>query len=549
MKRSIILMFLLGVFLSGPIWAEKATKASSDKTASGSVFSDGPAPVVVWNREITVFRVSYEKFSPADRARNAAARIQALKVQKEYKVMVIKASADELKGFIISTDTGALFALLPGDADPESGETLEKKAQEAAERLEAVLDEHAKQMRLPMLLRGIGLSVFATLIYILVVWVASRIKNMALKRLDHIISEWRQTLSIAGIDIAPVLLTLERFVIRLSGLAVFLMATYIWLTFCLSRFFFTAPWGKKLGAYLIGLLKSLGLGIAYAVPGLFTVVVIFWLTRIITNGVSRFFLGVEKETIAVTWLQPESAKASRRIVVAVIWIFALTVAYPYIPGSGSEAFKGISVFAGLMLSLGSSGFVNQLMSGLVIVYSGALRVGDYVRINNIEGTVQELGSMSTKIATTKKEFVAIPNGVAISSHIVNYSRLAKRDGAIISTTITIGYDTPWRQVHALLKQAAEKTPGVRDVPAPDVLQRALSDFYVEYELRVCIDEPMRRLPVLSLLHGEIQDAFNAVGVQIMSPNFVMQPEEDVLVPKNQWYTAPAGTRDDPDTVP
>jgi small-conductance mechanosensitive channel len=237
--------------------------------------------------------------------------------------------------------------------------------------------------------------------------------------------------------------------------------------------------------------------------------------------VCHFFSGVENGSISVTWLQHDSARASRRIVVVGIWIFAFIVAYPYIPGSGSDVFKGVSVFAGLMISLGSSGFINQVMRGLVIAYSGAMRVGEYVSVGDIEGTVKELGVMGTKIMTLKREFVTIPNGVVVTAGMTNYSRLAgSADGAILSTTITIGYDAPWRQVHALLLQAADQTKGIRKSPAAIVLQKALSDFYVEYALRFSIDHPAERLSILSELHAAIQDAFNEAGVQIMSPNFV-----------------------------
>ena len=395
-------------------------------------------------------------------------------------------------------------------------------------------------MKWSNLAKNIGLSVVATLFFILTSWSILQIKNMAMARLERGFAAWQRPLSLAGINLVPVLLFIGQSLIKLTLLVSLLATFYLWLAFCLGQFFLTEPYAERLGMYFVDLLTTLTLGIVDAAPGLFTVIVIFWLTRVLSTGISRFFLGVEKGTIGVTWLEPDSARASRRIVIAGIWIFALTIAYPYIPGSGSDAFKGISVFAGLMLSLGSTGFINHVMSGLVIAYSGSMRVGDYVSVQNIEGTVQELGLMSTKISTPKKELVNIPNGVAISAHVTNYSRLAGKNGAIVSTTITIGYDAPWRQVHALLVQAAEKTTGILPSPAPVVLQRALSDFYVEYELRVCIDQPVQRLIVLSALHAAIQDVFNEAGVQIMSPYFVSQPDQAVLAPKSQG-NAPSTT--------
>jgi small-conductance mechanosensitive channel len=235
----------------------------------------------------------------------------------------------------------------------------------------------------------------------------------------------------------------------------------------------------------------------------------------------------------------DTAKATRRIVTGLIWLFAMVVAYPYIPGSGSEAFKGLSVLDGLMISLGSTGLINQVMSGFVILYSGAIRTGEYAKIGNIEGTVREMGLLATKIRTPTLEYITVPNAVIIANPTTNYSRFADRHGAVVSTTVTIGYDTPWRQVHAMLLRAAKNTNGVRNQPPPRILQRGLSDFYAEYTLIFYIDKPQKRTQVLSELHGMIQDEFNEHGVQIMSPHFNSQPEDNLYVPKDKWFLPPA----------
>lgn len=213
----------------------------------------------------------------------------------------------------------------------------------------------------------------------------------------------------------------------------------------------------------------------------------------------------------------------------------MTVAYPYIPGSNTDAFKGVSVLVGLMVSLGSAGLVNQVMSGLVVVYSRALKPGEFVQVGDDLGIVTDVGMLSTKIITRKKEEITIPNAVLVGTKTVNYSRHAAEGEARVSTTVTIGYDAPWREVHELLLQAASKTNGVKKDPAPLVLQRALANFHVEYELVVGMDQPEARLVVLSELHMNIQDAFNEAGIQIMSPAFESQPEQRVLVPKSKWF--------------
>jgi small-conductance mechanosensitive channel len=177
------------------------------------------------------------------------------------------------------------------------------------------------------------------------------------------------------------------------------------------------------------------------------------------------------------------------------------------------------------------------MSGLVLIYSRALRKGDYVEVNGVRGIVTEVAALAIKVATVRNEEITIPNSVLVSSPIHNYSRM---QDALITTTVTIGYDTPWRQVHAMLVDAARRTAGVRQDFEPYVYQRALSDFYVEYELFAGIETGARRAAVMSELHATIQDSFNEHGVQIMSPHFEAQPERAVVVPKAEWFKSPAG---------
>ena len=208
------------------------------------------------------------------------------------------------------------------------------------------------------------------------------------------------------------------------------------------------------------------------------------------------FEAAEHGTLKLPWVYPETAQPTRRLVTGLLWVFALALAYPYLPGSETDAFKGVSVFVGLIISLGSSGIVNQVMSGLTLTYSRALHVGDFVKIGDHEGTVVHLGSLSTKLKTARREEVTIPNAVVVSHTTTNYSRHADGEGVFVPTSITIGYDVPWRQVHALMLLAAERTNGLRREPPPRVLQTALQDFYVQYTLLACLEHAHLRVPTL-----------------------------------------------------
>jgi small-conductance mechanosensitive channel len=235
----------------------------------------------------------------------------------------------------------------------------------------------------------------------------------------------------------------------------------------------------------------------------------------------------------------DTAKSTRKLTQTLLWLFAFAMAYPYFPGSNTEAFRGLSVLVGIMLSIGGSGVVGQAASGLIMVYSHVLREGEYVKIGEVEGVVTLVGIFSTKIRTANGEEVNMPNSLIGSSTTVNSSRLTESKGLVVHTTVTIGYNTPWRQIHAMLLQAAERTSGLHSEPKPFISQTALSDFYVEYRLCVQVDRPEIRRITLTALHANIQDVFNEFGVQIMSPHYVNDPMEKVWVPKEQWFEAPA----------
>ncbi len=506
-------------------------------TGQIEVHQGEPAPLVFWNREVVVLRAVIEGITPAERVRRIQGKIaDVLSVMPGEKAEAVPGTFANLSGYWIQIDGIQIFGLLPEDADGMTGETLEAQMQHTVSVLQEALDARRDQRKLPLILEGVGWTAGATLLLVLVLWGIAKLHTRALRRQSLLTPTLTK---VGGLHLRPLFRGLERALIKATSFGMVAIAVYLWMTTVFSGFPFSRPWGDRLVRFLLDLLANFATGALQALPGLFTVLVIFVLTRIIVRAVDGFYQTVERGAMSVSWLHADTAKATRRLTVVLIWIFAVTVAYPYIPGSDSEAFKGISVFVGLMVSLGSAGLVNQIMSGLVVAYSRALKAGEFVQLGNTLGTVSEVNMLSTKVITPKRETVTVPNAVLVSSPITNYSRLAEEHGAIVGTKVTIGYDTPWRQVHAMLTIAALRTAQVRQEPAPYVMQRALADFYPEYELIIHIDRPEQRGVILSELHAHIQDVFNEYGVQIMSPNFEDQPEQKVWVPKGDWYAAPA----------
>jgi small-conductance mechanosensitive channel len=495
------------------------------------------------NRDITTLRARVLGRDPAARAATATRRLNEA-IARGGSHLLELAAVETAR--MITMDSEGIVAIVPQDLDVLSSETVAEKADEALARLQLAVAE-AIEMRTPeLLLRAAARTAAATLLFVVLVLLLMRLRHRLEKPLVAAASERISEESATGRWLRSQI-RLERITrqVLVALLAAFsLMVSYVWLTYSLRQFPYTRPWGEALGETLLATFAWVARGIAEAVPGLFTIAIVFLVTRLLTRLVRAFFDAVRDRRIHIVGLDPEAARPTRQIAVAILWIFALVVAYPYLPGSDTDAFRGVSVFVGLVLSIGSTGIVNQAMSGLILMYSSALKAGEYVKVGDIEGTVMRLGMLSTRIRTLHRELVTVPNSVMIAAETTNYSRLSN-NGVAIKTSITLGYDIPWRQVHAVLRLAAERTSQIRAEPEPIILQTALSDFYVAYQLVAYIDEPRARPRQLSELHGHILDLCNEHGIQILSPHYEQDPDEPAVVPRDRWAPPPAAADVEP----
>lgn len=495
------------------------------------------AVVRVGARPVAVFRVSLGAATPQERAAAALRRIEAALEAGLDSVTV----ADAPTGPLLQLGGRPVFSVPPGDVDTVAGETLASQAAAVAAALQQAVREYRESRTFTALAWAAVLVLAATLVLITAFRLLRRAQAALTRRLDIVGARRLRDLGIGGFTLVrqEQLVRTARFALLAVVWAIGLLLIYAWTTFVLTRFPHTRAWGEALGGYLTTTAGNLFRAVLGAVPGLFAVVLIFIGARLATRLFVAVFTAAETGRITLPGIHPETAAPTRKVSIALLWLFALIIAYPYLPGSGTDAFKGVTVFAGLLLTLGSSGVVGQAMSGLVLMYARALRPGDYVRVGEVEGTVTEVGLLSTKIRSNKLEEITIPSAVVLGNTVQNYSRLAADRGVILHTEVTIGYDAPWRQVHALLLEAARRTSGLRPDPPPYVRQRSLSDFYVAYELNAYCDLPHRRRAVLSELHAHIQDAFNEHGVQIMSPHYEEDKRDPVVVPKEKWFAPPA----------
>jgi len=503
--------------------------------------AEGGVPLVIGGRTVHVFGAAIGDISAAERAEAAERHIERAFDAGGVGWTSISPT-DE--GIVIELDGERMFTVTAGDAALSAGDSAESLANRASRVLQKAWTE-AQARRDPRLdVAAIGRAVAAVAVLALTLAALGRLGRLLQRFVGRSLAGHIGRLSEAGVgaNLSGIVLRLAARACALLLWLTGLLAVVVCLSFVLGQFVVTRPFSETLVSSLTAMLGSGARAVIAAVPNLVVAVVIFLMARIATQISGALFASVAAGRLHFGSLDAHTAPATRKLVNSAIWLFALAMAYPYLPGAHTEAFKGLSVLLGIMVSIGGAGLVGQIASGLILVFTRALLVGEYVRIQEFEGTVRELGLCMTRLRTAAGEEIALPNSLVLTQVTHNYSRHVEGEGVVIDVEVTIGYDTPWRQVHAMLLAAATGLEGALERPAPYVVQTALSDFYVSYRLVMQVDGRWQsaRPRVLGDLHAAIQDEFNRHGVQIMSPHYLGDPATAKWVPEGDWYRAPAG---------
>jgi small-conductance mechanosensitive channel len=519
--------------------AQSSPPTLASEPAAAAAHGHPEATVRVFNRTIAVLRAPLFGAPPSERATRAQRLISEILAQGGPGRV---SSETHPLGRVVRVDERFAFILQHVDVDRERGESVDDAIGAAVTRLEEAIAASRESRDLAGLGWGLARVAAATALAALLVWASGAALRAAARWLFQAADVSANRLRVGGLALLQrdrLSAAVRRALVTLRWVLLLLIA-YHWLSLVLRGFAYTRPWGEQLNGFLLGVLGTLGLAALRALPDLLVAVAIFALTAA-TARAAGAFLARAARAGSIGWLDSDTLGPTRRLVSIGLWLFALAMAYPYLPGSDTDAFRGLSVLVGLMLSLGGSSLVGQAASGMVLMFTRTLRVGEYVRIDGNEGTIVGLGAFSTRIRTGMGEELSLPNAMVMSTVTRNYSRTVQGPGFVLSTDVTIGYDTPWRQVHAMLIEAARRTPGVLADPPPRVVQTALSDFYPEYRLicQAIPGAPSPRAEVMSALHANVQDVFNEYGVQIMSPHYLGDPDQPKVVPPSRRAPPPA----------
>ncbi len=456
-----------------------------------------------------LFRVRGATSMPADvRAANIRRRIEAVADETSLPTSTLRAAdADGLTW--IRAGGRSLMAVTDADARMEQL-TRAELALAHLGRIRQAIDEYRQSRSPESVERDLRDTIAATagaLLLAAFILVLSRLAHRLLSRtVERKVSAVRIQ-SVSLVQAERVGRALHQTLRVITGLAL-LVVLFEYLSFALGRFPVTRHLANNLIALVVDPLSTMGRAVVDQIPSLAFLAVLFVVSRIVLRVLRLIFDALGHGTVRLQGFEPEFAEPTYKIVRFALIAFVVVVAYPYLPGSQSEAFKGVSLFVGVLFSLGSSSAVSNLIAGYMLIYRRAFKVGDRVKIGDVVGDVTESRIQVTRLRTVKNEEIVIPNSQILTGHVVNYSALASTAGLILHTEVGIGYETPWRQVEAMLLEAADRTPGILKTPAPFVLQRALADFAVTYELNVYAGEAHTMLELYHQLHRQILDVFN-----------------------------------------
>ena len=399
------------------------------------------------------------------------------------------------------------------------------------DKLKVMKDEHSLWQLGKRILYFILVIIGQYLLFTLTTWLFNKLKV----RIQRLKDTKLKPISIQDYELLDTQkqVNLLVFLANLLRYAVMLLQLVLTVPLLFSIFPQTKDLAYKLFSYIWDPIKSIFLGIVEYIPNLFTIFVIWLAVKYLVRLVRYLASEIQSERLKIGGFYADWAMPTFHIVRFLLYAFMIAMIYPYLPGSKSGVFQGISVFVGLIVSLGSSTVIGNIIAGLVITYMRPFKLGDRIKLNDTTGNVIEKTPLVTRIRTPKNEVVTIPNSFIMSSHTVNFSQSARDYGLIIHSEVSVGYDIPWRKTHQLLVEAALNTPGVVDDPRPFVLETSLQDYYPVYQVNAYIKDANQLAQVYSDLHQNIQDRFNEEGIEIMSPHYIATRDgSETTIPKD-----------------
>ncbi len=521
-------LFLLFTFrtIVAQVPEHQGTFKSIDGKMTGS-------PVVLLGDTLFHLNASYGAFSADERARALSMRLMEVVREKHFYPDSLEAVAIDNNYHVIYRQR-TLMVVQPADTSG-TGLTQAEIAEEFIGLLNKELADISVRFNIKTILKYVGYTAIVIVVLGLIIWLLNLVFRKVQRYTDQNKDKLFKSIKINNYEF----LTAEReynvakILLKFLKLGLIIILFLIALPLIFSIFPATEGVTRKIIGLVWSPVRDILLAIVNYLPELITIIIIFLVFRYLVRFVRFLSDEVARGALVIQGFHPDWAKATFNIIRVLLYAFMFVIIFPYLPGSDSPIFQGVSVFLGLLISLGSTSLIGNAIAGLVITYMRPYKVGDRIKVEDITGDVIEKTLMITRIRTIKNEEITVPNSKILTGYTVNYTTATLDQGLIIHTTITIGYDAPWRTVHGLMIAAANKTEGVLADPKPFVLQTSLDDFYISYQINAYIKNSNGMAKIISDLHQNIQDEFNRAGVEIMSPHYRAERDGNkVTIPEN-----------------
>ncbi|MFZ4521797.1 MAG: mechanosensitive ion channel family protein [Bacteroidales bacterium] len=523
MKRYGLLFTLFTFILLNTQTAALAVSDTAHSTRSKSADSLGKRPKGAMVRPFggRIFNI-YTRigpFTPDERAKAVEEKLKKIAADPFFRGDSIKlfeseTSYDVMYGEMVITSVDERDAMAEGTS-------MELVAKARRAKIIYAIQNYRTVTSFGAILKNVGISFAILMVLIILINLINKLFRLLNSKAD----KWRDRI-MKGMHLKE-----YEFFNRQRQLSIVLLFFSIakWITILfllvitLITIFYLLPWTKAFSISILGTfitpLKNIVTGFWNYVPNLITIIVILIVARLVIRFFKFLKVEIEKETLKIPGFYADWALPTFNIFRVLIIGFTMVAIWPFLPGSDSQVFQGVSVFFGLVFSLTSASALSNFMAGLTITYTRSFKLGDRVKIDQVTGDIVEKSMLVTKIRTIKNEEITVPNAKIMSTEVINYSTCAQERGLILHTTVTIGYDVPWRQINQLLIDAALNTSRILKEPAPFVLQTSLDDNYPTYQLNAYTRSPNEMADIFSQLHQNIQDSFNHAGVEIMSPHY------------------------------
>ena len=458
-------------------------------------------------------------FSAYERSTRITEKIKNLYDDDFLILDSIKVSDSDNLAYIVYNDI-IIMTITELDALWED-QTISMLAENNIQLIKTSIANAKTEYSLSRKLTRIGLVLLVIIIAYIVIWSINKLYAKFLRYIARFRDKLLKDLSYKGYTFLSSEQELKGLfvVLKIIRWVLIILAFFIMLPIIFSIFPFTRGWADYLFGLLWSPIKGIAISIWNYLPNLFTIMIIYFVMKYIIRFIKYIFSEIETGKLKISGFHPDWAMPTYHIIRFLLLAFGFIIIFPHLPGAESETFKGVSVFLGVLISLGSSSAIANLIAGMIITYMRPFKIGDRIKVGDISGDVVEKTVLVTRLRTVKNEEITIPNSTILSGNTINYSTYSKTEGLIIHTNVTMGYESPWQDIHEALLEAADRTDLILKHPCPFILQVSLDDFYVSYQLNAYIREANKQAVIYSELHQNIQNVFNERGFEGVCPHY------------------------------